>query len=432
MLYVPRRGLITRAAIETLELRQMLSASFRLVEDNTTLTAGGDGSILVRADPPRFSNATVATSGSTSSAGTSTSSVTSAFNVNIVAGAGLQSNAAALAAFERAAAQWEARITDPISVNVDADLSNIGSNTIIGQTGSVTLQGDYSLMRGAVVSDAADETDDSIVASLPTTANFILPSKLTYDGSVATTKANLKALGFDTLDADFGNSDAQITFNSQFAFDYDNSDGVTPGTMDFETVAAHEIGHALGFVSAVDNVDYYKTYSVQSDVGADALDLFRFENNVAGRDPSNTSEFASFPRSLNSGVDAITDDITGWGASTAENRMSTGVGTGDGRQASHWKDGNLTGTSIGILDPTLSYEQVVTISDADWRALDLIGWDIADVSGVTPVQPPSAVDDSGATDEDHVLAASAPGVMANDSDGSRRPMLVPVRFPSFQ
>ena len=30
---------------------------------------------------------------------------------------------------------------------------------------------------------------------------------------------------------------------------------------------------------------------------------------------------------------------------------------------------------IGMLDPTLGYGQVWGVSDADWRALDLIGWE---------------------------------------------------------
>jgi len=48
-----------------------------------------------------------------------------------------------------------------------------------------------------------------------------------------------------------------MTFNSEFNFDYDSSDGITAGYYDFETVALHEIGHVLGFVSVVDAIDYF-------------------------------------------------------------------------------------------------------------------------------------------------------------------------------
>ena len=66
--------------------------------------------------------------------------------------------------------------------------------------------------------------------------------------------------------------------------------------------------------------------------------------------------------------------------------MSTGLSQGDGRQASHWKDDSLTGTHIGIMDPTLSFGSVFGLTDADIRALDLIGWDQA-----VPVPEPSSI-----------------------------------------
>jgi hypothetical protein len=64
-----------------------------------------------------------------------------------------------------------------------------------------------------------------------------------FDGNVLLTKANLLALGLTTGTL----VDPSITFNSDFAFDFDNSNGVTSNRFDFESVAAHEIGHALQF-----------------------------------------------------------------------------------------------------------------------------------------------------------------------------------------
>lgn len=57
--------------------------------------------------------------------------------------------------------------------------------------------------------------------------------------------------------------------------------------------------------------------------------------------------------------------------------MSTGILHGDGNQASHWKDNALTGNLIGIMDPTLSFGQAYPITDADFRSMDLMGYDIA-------------------------------------------------------
>ena len=88
-----------------------------------------------------------------------------ALTINIVAGTGL--DGAALSAFGRAAAQWEARIADPILVTVNANLLNLGSDDILGQASSTLLIGGFDQVRNAMVADSFGEADDAIVASLP-------------------------------------------------------------------------------------------------------------------------------------------------------------------------------------------------------------------------------------------------------------------------
>ncbi|HEY0009621.1 MAG TPA: NF038122 family metalloprotease [Tepidisphaeraceae bacterium] len=232
------------------------------------------------------------------------------------------------------------------------------------------------------MSDANDEGgNDAIVNFLPTgnrqdainPLTFALPTGFTQDPTqVSFNKANAKALGFSGLDEQFGAADATITFNSSFAFDFDNRDGVTPGQTDFETVATHEIGHALGFVSDVDFVDTFAPTSTNP-IGVvlpTTLDLFRFDNVGLGTDPLTPAEFQLFARSLVPGNDEIFDDITN------EFRMSTGRLKGDGRQGSHWKDDAITGMYIGIMDPTLAPGVAFPITQADLRAFDLIGYEI--------------------------------------------------------
>ena len=289
----------------------------------------------------------------------------------------LPENAHALAAFNRAAQQWEARISDPITVNIDADLAPLGEG-IIGSTYSVLLQDDYTVVRDKMVADAADEFDDGIVAHLPTFEQFqaVMIEGFGLDGQIVATKANFKALGYEGLDDQFETRDASITFSTNFSFDYDNSDGVSPGKMDFETVAAHEIGHALGFVSRTDWMDYLVSEEQVEDIGVGTLDMFRFADGQIGRDPSNPSEFTTFPRLLAPGVSAIFDQISPADGSAAESGMSEGRFNGDGRQASHWKDNDLSGLLIGMMDPTLSYGQMFPLTDSDLRSLDLIGYEI--------------------------------------------------------
>jgi hypothetical protein len=289
------------------------------------------------------------------------------FSININPGSGLAGNSAALAAFNRAAAHWMAYFSDPVTININADLTGgFASANIIGQTSSVLLQAPYTTIRNAMVSDAVGDSFRAIDASLPTSAQFgaLLPSGYTLSGNLQLTKANAKALGFTGLDGTFGSNDATIQFNNAFSFDYDNSNGVSPGTVDFETVATHELGHALGFISSVDNID--GSASAFADTPT-PLDLFRFTNGGVNN-PSNASQFATVPRDLRPGSDVLFSDTT------TSFRFSTGVTQGDGRQASHWKDDGLTGTYIGVMDPTLPAGVVEPITTADVKAFALIGW----------------------------------------------------------
>lgn len=321
---------------------------------------------------------------SITSAGTVTSNL-GTFDIVIVPNSSLSANTPALNAFNRAAVQWESRISDPITVTIDGQLAALGPG-IIGSASSVVLQGTYNQIRNQLVANSAPEFDDAIVASLPTAATFgaTLPVGFSLSGNVLGSKANLKAMGFTGLDGTFGVSDATITFSSAFSFDYDNSDGVTPGMMDFETVAAHEIGHALGFFSSVDDVDADVQANTPGLVSPTSLDLFRFVDSVnTALDPIDTATFATATRNLVPGAVGITDfGDNAWGIGN-EFRMSTGLTQGDGRQASHWKDDALTGIYIGMLDPTLNFGTIQQITEADFRALDLIGYDI------TPVPEPS-------------------------------------------
>jgi hypothetical protein len=314
--------------------------------------------------------------GSNLSAGASGSPIfLSSGGLNLViqprSGGTLANNAPALAAFSRAAATWSSYITDDITVLIDADLRSfgVGNEQVIGGTMPVYLQGSYADVAGLLVGDAADEADDGIVAALPDTLSIRTRTGIAFSGNVLLTKANAKALGLSasTLDATVNTAfDAHIDFNSDFAFSYDRATAA-PGTIDFESVALHEIGHALGFLSQTDAADGAINGTTLS---VTTLDLFRF---ATATKPTDEAGFTNGVRELTPGTAAGLSDVENFYS------MSTGVVGGDGRQASHWKDGDLTGTLIGALDPTIDYGQIFTLSNADLRALDLIGYDIASV-----------------------------------------------------
>jgi hypothetical protein len=279
--------------------------------------------------------------------------------ITINPGAGLTSDA--LAAFTRAAHSWEALFTDPINIIISADLEVLANPNTIGSTSLSLVSRSYTEIRDAMATDAFGEPTQSIAEALPTAAQFLtaMPSGFTYSGDISVSRANAKALSLAGISLLTG-VDGTITFNSTFNFDYDNSNGVEAGKMDFETVAAHEIGHVLGFFSRVDSITGSPTA-----VDVSSLDLFRF-----GAAPATLTDFSTAIRQLTPGQPAVFADTV------YEYAFATGL-SGDGHQASHWKADELSGTYIGMMDPTLATGQIQAITFADFRALDFIGYDQA-------------------------------------------------------
>jgi len=312
--------------------------------------------------------------------------------------------AAALFAFQKAANYWNQTLSGASgmqNININVSFASLAPN-ILGSTRSYAYDVSAASVYQSLAANAGGALDASAVNSLVplTAAGGIgyrrapgLDGTLTGGGLNITTGsvfdnndsynnrylyangANLKALGYDV-----GNSaiDANITFSSNFAFDFDPTDGISVGTEDFTAVAVHELGHALGFVSGSDYYDYYggkgpgageTGINWDNESVLSVLDLFRYIQ----LDPNRNALFT-------------VDGVNPFNGDGSYSQFATGRYNGDGDQTSHWKEGTgyydqnncfiPSPQQVGVMDPSSGYCQLGIVTSNDLAAFDAIGYNL--------------------------------------------------------
>ncbi|WP_420456272.1 NF038122 family metalloprotease [Rubrivirga sp.] len=315
---------------------------------------------------------------------------------------------AALLAFRRSAARWERILQNNVTTVIDVDFGpeRFGTpypNNVLGSTDSA-LQCAQNPTTCTGASDVQDFVDrlkattsdpqllalyDAIPVPAPSTSSEG-PLKRGIGGLIS-----LQVLGYRppvTSPNAPSSTVPSIGFNDAFPYDFDPTDGVDADKTDFEGVAIHEIGHALGFTSAIG-------LSVN---GQNPLfspwDLFRVRPDaVTPGEPLNDGVgFEAAPRVVTPGppnTEVLTVEngreyfvpVQVFFDGLEEYEVSTATGSragGDGQQASHWRDDALRPPSlgaarkIGIMDPNLGRGSRDELTDADIRMLDVIGYTV--------------------------------------------------------
>ena len=305
--------------------------------------------------------------------------------------------------FITAANYWSSVVADAgFTVNLQIGFRDLGSG-VLGQTGSNQVQQSYGDFRNALTARRTSVDDMKAVGSLQSGSNFSMllngtansptgtGSRTPYvdnDGDannsiVRMTTANARTLGlapnYGTGDNAF---DGLIAFNTRFAFDFDQSNGIMAGAYDFVGVATHEIGHALGFISGVNVLDNFNAFGpYQTDdqlTFVSPVDMFRYtalsaitsSNGVTGIPDFTLGTYSPDFGPGGGTLNPVDQYFSLDNGVTALAGLSTGRFFGDGQQASHWKDNQ----NLGIMDPTSSTGELRRFSANDLRLYDVIGY----------------------------------------------------------
>ena len=286
--------------------------------------------------------------------------------------------------YEMAAIMWGQLFTDDIQVNILAKSTDQLDANVIGGAIPEFHEQHYALFLQYFEADITSAEDQAAYDALQqgNTIDFLLNGELIGGNTkLKLTTALAKALGMEeaisldryVLDDSANFLDGTIMMNQNFTWDFNylRDSEAAENTLDFLSVALHETGHILGFTSSLDFTLQQETlYSGRTELSNfSPLDLFRFSAaSLAQNNPDGSVNDLSV-----GGVAWFSLD----GGETLGAKMSTGK-TGDGYQASHWE---RRYDPLGIMDPTLWYQERASITDLDVLAFDIMGYDLAANAG---------------------------------------------------
>lgn len=291
------------------------------------------------------------------------------FNLIFNVSGGLPAGAAAaLVEVEQAV---ESQFSDPSTCVISLSFQSLPSG-VLGGASVNYIEVTWPDARDGLQAD--NDGDDPTIAFLP--SGTTIPVRYN-EGSASVTNENrvfFSRSNYKATIGSLGGTDANIVISTNFNFDFDPSNGVSGGAFSFNDVLIHEVGHALGFVSATD----FRPNDIE------VLDIWRFQRTDGSSDlnPDTLAEFQTTPRT----VDQFNSDNANSDLISVQYRMSDGSPF----QSSHFRE---QGSNIGIMDPAFSGGQTFVgrgyFSQADIDMFDAIGYDVSDVAPTVITQQPT-------------------------------------------
>ena len=287
--------------------------------------------------------------------------------------------------FEMAGEIWSSYLKDDVAVRLYVESTDQLPENVVGAALPGKKQEvDYKKLWKEMARDIRSDNDILAFNNLPGNKEFNVIAQGQQIGKtkdIKLTNANAKAL--DLLEDKEDELDGYILVNdltggSAAGWDYDalRNEDISSNNLDFVSVAMHEIGHVLGFVSGIDDEGWLDVLSEANEKAvkdnkpielkdfkfATPLDLYRYTSDSA----------AVGELDLSLGGDPF---FSIDGGNTRLGNFANGEYTnygGDGYQASHWQQDS----SQGIMNPILPMGERRGISDLDVTAMDVIGWNI--------------------------------------------------------
>ena len=295
-------------------------------------------------------------------------------------------------AMETAGMIWSDYLADDITINLHIETTNQLANNVIGGAlpGFIT-DVNYSDFRSSLDDTARNNLSlvtENGVEKFDTRINAGFDVYTEDSSTLNMTRANAKALGL--IDAQNTQLDGYILIsdlsNTSASWNYDLNN-ISNNKLDYLSVAVHEIGHNLGFVSGVDLMDidsYADLNALIAEYGSEQafddymdivvdnatpMDMFRYSNESVALGNTVGHKVIDFTTSTQS---YFSED----GGQTLSLEFARGeddnAGWGDSFQTSHWKqrDSNI----IGIMDPILGLGDIRQLTENDLKVFDTIGY----------------------------------------------------------